>query len=345
MARFNFTPDDVARTRFMQAPAPVTETVLAMAELRGFPGAWGRRHRPGRWIREARAAFPATARPLLDLFTPCAIWPDFLDVFASDLEEGLEEVRATPPAVLRWELNYAWQKRADKPPTWVRNLADGDRESVELMVRAVHDLYQAVVAPRWDNAQAAFHADVASRISVLGAGGPEAMFGTLHPRLRWDGDGLERTGFDGEYSLNGHGMILMPSAFWAGDPVFSLNDGTSPSVLMYAAQPNGPLAGDGFAADPAAADSLAALVGPTRAAVLRALGKPRGTADLATTVGVSPATASEHAKVLRDASLIETRREGRTVRHSLTALGRTIVGQLPPASNGRGAESAALRSG
>ena len=62
--------------------------------------------------------------------------------------------------------------------------------------------------------------------------------------------------------------------------------------------------------------------------MLRALAEPRGTAELADTVGISQASASEHAKVLRDANLIETRREGRSVRHSLTPLGRTMLGQL-----------------
>ena len=54
--------------------------------------------------------------------------------------------------------------------------------------------------------------------------------------------------------------------------------------------------------------------------------------DLAAAVGISPASASEHTKVLREAYLIETRREGRSVRHSLTLLGRTILGQLWPAA-------------
>jgi hypothetical protein len=61
----------------------------------------------------------------------------------------------------------------------------------------------------------------------------------------------------------------------------------------------------------AAGDGLAVLLGPTRAVVLRALAAPRGTVELAGVVGVSLASASEHAKVLRDANLIETSREGR----------------------------------
>jgi hypothetical protein len=325
LARFNFTADDVARIRFSPAAAPVVETLLIMAELRGQAG--GSR-RVDRWLREARAAFPATARPLLDLLRPCLPWPDFLDSFAPDLKEGLEEVRGTPRATLRSQLSDDWQHRAGRPPTWVRNLAEGDRESVELVVRALHDLHRAVVEPRWDGAQIAFHAEVARRIPVLAARGHEELFGSLHPRLRWRQNGLDRSGFDGDYDLHGLGMVLMPSPFWTGDPLFSISDdGLRPHVLIYAAQPRG--FHDGPGVDPADADGLAALLGPTRAAVLRALSAPLGTAELAGVVGISPASASEHAKVLRDARLIETSRAGRSARHSLTPLGRTMLGQLP----------------
>lgn len=331
MTRYNFTPGDVARTRISPESAPVAETVLAMGELRCR--AAGHRHGPAsRWMFEARQAFPATARPLVDLLRPHSPWPDFLDVLTPDLKEGLEEVRATPRATLRTQLNDVWRHRLSPPPTWVRNLADGDRESVDLVVRALRDLHRAVVAPRWDNALVAFHSDVAQRIQVLAAGGPQMLFDTLHPELRWRDDGLTLGCFDGEHDLQGQGVILMPSAFWTGPPVVSLSCGQRPNVLIYAARSNGQLAQQSLVtdqADPAWSDSLAALIGPTRATVLRALGEPRGTADLAALVGISPATASEHAKVLRDAYLIDTRREGRAVRHSLTALGRTMLGRLP----------------
>ena len=49
--------------------------------------------------------------------------------------------------------------------------------------------------------------------------------------------------------------------------------------------------------------------------------------------GISPASASEHAKVLRESFLIDTRREGRAVRHSLTGLGHSLLGQLPAAGD------------
>src|ERR1700730_9676507 len=102
--------------------------MLTMAELRGLAAVPGHR-RADRWLREAQAAVPGTARPLLDLLRPCMPWADFLDPFAPDLKEGLEEVRATPRSVLRSQLRHDWRDRAGTPPTWIRNLADGDRES------------------------------------------------------------------------------------------------------------------------------------------------------------------------------------------------------------------------
>ncbi len=341
MARVNFTPDDVARTRFAVAPAPLVETVLAMVGLRraafargrgarSARGARGARVRTSSWLREARREFPATARPLLDLLGPRPPWPDFFDSSAPDIEQALEEVRATPRAVLRADLSYAWGDRPGRPQTWVRNLAEGDREAVDLVVGALRDLHAAVVAPRWEGVRVAFHADVARRIPVLAAGGHEELFGTLHPRLRWRDDGLDRAGSDTVCDLRGDGLVLIPSAFWTGEPLFSVFGGERRSSLLYAAaHANGHTSAcDGLMADPAAGDGLAALLGPTRAAVLRALAAPRGTVELAGVVGISPASASEHAKVLREVHLIETRREGRAVRHSLTALGRTILGQL-----------------
>jgi DNA-binding transcriptional ArsR family regulator len=328
LVRVNFTPGDVARIRFTLTPAPMLETTEALIELRrAAASGWRHRSRAAPWLREARRAFPVTARPLLGLIGPHGPWPGVFDRFTPDLLEALEELRAISRASLRAGL-VGCPEHAARPPLWVRNLADGDREQLELVIRALRDLHDAVVAPRRGTAAAASRADLARRIPVLVTGGHEALLGTLDPRLRWRDEGLERTGIDFETSLDGRGLLLRPSAFWTGEPIFSFDpEGHRPTVLIYAAQPNGRSASDnGTASDLDGHDSLAALLGPTRAAVLRALREPRGTAELAATVRISPASASEHAKILRDASLIETRRAGRGVRHSLTALGTAMAG-------------------
>ena len=216
----------------------------------------------------------------------------------------------------------------------MRNLADGDTEALDIVVRALRDFYAAVVAPRWESVISSFHGDVARRMPVLAAGGYQTLFGTLHQQLRWQDNGLERQGVDLEHDLGGTGILMMPSAFWTGPPVFVLDGERIPNVLVYAAQPDGRAGGPDHASPSGEAgnDSLAILIGSTRAAVLRALAEPCGTADLAATTGISAASASEHAKALRDADLVQTRREGRSVRHSLTPLGRTMLGQLQSAA-------------
>jgi DNA-binding transcriptional ArsR family regulator len=320
VTRVNFTADDLARTRFAAAPAPLMETALAWLELRR-PGLARGRARVGPWPREARWVIPAAARPLLDLLGPHPPWPTLFDSPAPDLEEAFDWVRSTPRSCLRRELAETWDGPG-RPPSWLRSLADGDLEALELVIRAMRAVHDAVVAPRWDYVAGSFHADVARRMPVLAGGGHQALFGTLDDRLRWRDDGLDRQGLNSVFELGGTGLLLMPSAFWTGPPVFAIGDGVHlENAMIYAAASDGQPARGGN-------DRLAALLGPTRAAVLRALTEPQGTTGLAGAVGISQGSASEHARVLRDANLIETRREGRSVRHSLTPLGRALLGQL-----------------
>ena len=67
------------------------------------------------------------------------------------------------------------------------------------------------------------------------------------------------------------------------------------------------------------------LLGRTRAAILRALTEPRTTTGLARTLEVSGASASEHARTLRRAGLITTRRTGKAVTHLITPLGLRLL--------------------
>ncbi|MEV8364630.1 helix-turn-helix domain-containing protein [Streptomyces niveus] len=80
---------------------------------------------------------------------------------------------------------------------------------------------------------------------------------------------------------------------------------------------------------PAAAggEALAALLGSTRARVLvHVAADPTATAtDLVHRLGVSAATVSQHASVLRRSGLITTRRTGGSVRHAVTSLGHAVL--------------------
>lgn len=77
--------------------------------------------------------------------------------------------------------------------------------------------------------------------------------------------------------------------------------------------------------DAPAPRSLAALLGRTRAAALRTIDSGCTTSGLARRLGVSPASASEHATVLREAGLIISRRDRNAVYHTLTPLGHDLL--------------------
>lgn len=314
-----FTPDDWPRVRLAAAPAPLVEVALGVAELRRRPGGLG----TSRWAARARQAFPATARPLLDLVSMSRPWPTFLDPVLPDLNDALDVVAATPRSRLRTELAVSW-RRAGRPPTWVKALADGDREARRTLVQALRDFYLACVAPHWPQIVTSFRGDVAERMTVLSRGGLDALLGTLHRDLAWRDGALERVrssvGQPGEFWLDGHGMQILPSPLWTGPPLFAVSpEASGGSAVIYACRKRA--AGDGLCQP----EVLAALIGRTRAAVLEALRSPRSTAELAAQVGISAPSASEHATVLRDADLIQTTRDGRGVRHSLTSLGRTLL--------------------
>ena len=169
--------------------------------------------------------------------------------------------------------------------------------------------------------------DMAERIPVLAAGGLAEVFNTLTRICPASQRSLERAdrcltkvGIAGEFWLGGDGLQLVPSALWSGPPLFCIGPRESGgNALVYAAHPR---------TTHNSADGprhLAELLGSTRAAVLQALCDPCGTGELAARLGISAASASEHATALRNADLIQTARHGRGVRHCLTPLGQSLL--------------------
>ena len=322
MARVLASAQDLARMRFAAAPAPLMETGLAIADLQRRP----RNARP-RWA----AAFPDTARPLLDLIPAKGFGPQFLDPMAVDLDEAVAMVLATPRRFLRADLKQSWTNRPGTPvpPLWVRTLADGDRESLDLVVRGLRDFYLACVAPQWTQVRATFRRDVDSRLPVLATEGFTGLFATLHPRMRFQDGAFVKPGPLRVMELNGDGLQLMPSAFWRGLPAFAIRPAVrGGNALIYPANPVTPGAvtdREPVATRSATAERLAGLLGRTRAAALHALRQPRTTTDLAGQLAISLASASEHTRTLREANLVRTTRHGRSVRHSLTPLGHQLL--------------------
>lgn len=125
-------------------------------------------------------------------------------------------------------------------------------------------------------------------------------------------------GGDVDVELAGRGLRLIPTYFWRR-PAYT-DEGVDTPVLVYPIARPRP---HEWAA--AEAVALEKLLGRNRARVLRAAVSGGGTGELARALGISAASASEHLAVLRDAGFVVSRREGKSVRHQLTALGAAAL--------------------
>lgn len=150
--------------------------------------------------------------------------------------------------------------------------------------------------------------------------------------LRWRAPVLECDyPVERDVRLRGRGLLLQPSFFCRRTAV-TLHDPELAPVLVYpaAAELSSAQAG-GEAARPAEERrrhrqlTLGKLVGHTRSVVLQAIGDGATTSELARRAGVSLASASQHAGVMREAGLVTTLRRGNAVLHTVTPLGAALL--------------------
>lgn len=193
----------------------------------------------------------------------------------------------------------------------------------KLVVDALRAYHQGLLAEDWPRIRAFLEADIARRAILLATHGVDHVLATLHDKVRWNPPVLTIDPCRPKrFHLGGRGLLLVPSVFCSHSVAWILNERQQPT-LVY---PAGDLhqfwiPGPGSSAP----DGLEALIGRARAATLRAIGSGCGTGELANRLGVSPATASEHAAVLRRGSLVATQREGQAVRHTLTRWGADFL--------------------
>jgi DNA-binding transcriptional ArsR family regulator len=205
----------------------------------------------------------------------------------------------------------------------MRDLADGRSGAIGTLATAIGAYEQMALAPHWPVIAAAVEADRARRAMAVLDGGCEGLLASLRPAMRWNSPVLEADfPFDQELHLDGRGLLLVPSYFCWEVPI-TLVDPGRPPVLVYPIDHPGGMLG----AAAAGAGALAALIGRTRASVLASIGAGCTTTELSRRTGVSAASASQHATVLRAAGLVDTRRDRNAVLHSLTPSGTALLAQ------------------
>ena len=321
MLRLRFGVEDLARTRFV-APTPYCELAVSAQVLQQPTSQFRRLWRAG------RARFPTPARRLLELVPANGSVPTFLAPEACGcLDEAIDVVRATPTALIGAEL-VDLPLRSELAP-WIRDLTRGRADALEELGRVMRTYYDHVMAPLWPTIERVVAVELRGRAWQLATEGAESTLNTLHPRISWRDGVLEvRAPGDADIDLAGRGLRLMPSVW------------TRPGVAIGWKQPTlvYPLRSSSWALQDTGGDfhdGLAAVLGTTRARVLRTLVSERTTTELARTLSISSASASNHAAALRRAGLVTTRRDGKSVRHVLTELGDAVVSATPDGARQR----------
>src|ERR1700761_1666461 len=318
MLHLPFTAEDVARTRFAPAPGPMLELTAAVAMLQGRDPLFGP------WRRRTARVLPRAAHPLFELVPKTLRGPLFLDPVSLGFEDGLDLVLSTPVTAARDELHKVMTDRARITP-WVRALEDHDHQTWRELRDALVSGYQVLLAAHWPQIRACYQAELELKGRQWASAGVGGVLTAIHPGTRWDGSVLHIP-IESRLRINlrGRGVTLMPSVFWRGRAMFTRHpDGSL--VIVYPAATPLPLAATSGNGDGSGRSSVVALLGSNRAGVLAAATSASTTTQLARAAGISLASASEHATILRNAGLISSRREGRRVAHSVTWLGQQLL--------------------
>ncbi|GAA4105114.1 winged helix-turn-helix domain-containing protein [Actinomadura miaoliensis] len=324
MLRVHFTADDLQRVQLAPGPDALWEILLSLCRLRRPQG----EAVFGQWKRQVTSQLPASIGMLTALAPPSGYAADFLTPTTSTgtLRDGLAAVRATPRARLRTDLTELATRHPHRSiPSWGRSLADGRPQVVQQVTASLADYFAHCLAPYWPRVRAQVDRDRHRRRQQLDEGGWPRVLSTIHPTARWSYPVLELDyPADHDIALDGRGLVLQPSFFCWGPPV-TLLDPALPPVLAYPVTPAfGWAATD--AEDGSRSRALTALLGDTRANVLKAIADGAcSTTQLAGRVQAPPPTVSRQAAVLRDAGLIRTQRAGKRVEHSITPLGTALL--------------------
>lgn len=305
---------DVARVRF--GISPVFETVKAMHAV-AAPGDCAV-HLP--WIRRFAPLMPDDAdvrllrRVMSGRAIPISLVPP-PDTRLPDLGHELHRVRTADPDRVRDSLDAIFGRRR-----WLAEFRDDPPAVLARLAGAIERCFRATIEPHWPRMRAVMEADIDYRARLLAEGGVERVVRGLHREVRWSAAGEVVVWPDGPgkgrdvIEMSGAGLVLCPSVFCWPHATAALRPAGTPT-LRYPARGIGTL-WELPVQRPAAA--MAELLGTTRAGILAALGEPSDTPTLARRLRVTPGAVSQHLRVLRDAGLVVTQRDGRGALHLRT---------------------------
>ena len=284
-----------------------------------MPWLSGHRHDPLLTGPGTAAARDLTAGPPSHL--PGFLAPTPLSPLTA-LDDELDEVRRTPSDVVRRDLAAVF---GDDLPASLAPMRRAPRREMETIVADLRRYWQRTLAPTWPKIRALLESDIHYRARSLTERGPAAMFADIHPDLAFDqASGTLRITnrqavlLDPHRSLEGRGLVLVPSAF-AWPRLYVKTSAPWVPVIRY------PVRGIGTLWEPRTdiAD-LAPALGATRAMLLSLLETPASTLELAHRTGLAPGGVSAQLHKLTRAGLVAPHRTGRIVLYARTARGEAL---------------------
>jgi DNA-binding transcriptional ArsR family regulator len=319
--RIHFSAEDVARTHLAARAHPLWEIVGSLHRLQTRDGyasyeTWHRRVR--RDVQQPGLAEALRSR-LLPIVPLRGYFPDFLTPgLVVDLDEGIDQVLGTDPVRIGREIRMLGSAAGAAP--WLTDLAAGRPAALAELGSALRSYFHAAVAPYWTEISSTVASDRALRGAKVMDHGAGRLLEDLSPVASWEPPVLCIRGYprSGEIRLGGRGLTLVPSYFCWRSPIMLANPELPPTLLYPARRHRDE-------PQPSRGRKLAPLIGSTRSAVLRATAHGATTCEIARRVGISPATASHHTTVLREAGLIDSQRHGNLVLHRLSHLGAALI--------------------
>ncbi|GAB3810403.1 ArsR/SmtB family transcription factor [Kribbella italica] len=312
---------ELSRVRIGVAPAPMASLISLVVDTLGGP----RQGIAPDWIRTIRRALPPdAAQAVIPMFNrtgallPACLTP--LGIDGSPVQEQLDRIANVTPDELGEDVELM---TPGEPPMPWRGALRRPRQWLGLYVRLLTAAWTAY-APIWQESSG-IRARETDRIGAATVtGGLDVLLSNLSTRARYG----EQTLYLSDQHpyrvvLKDRPVVLVPLVSGTSASVFNLDE--PDRVWLGYPVPGLDRLGE---APPPAADSLALLIGPLRAAILRALVRPVSMGRLARQLNAGPSTATYHCTQLAAAGLVVRHRAGREVRIQRTPRGDALVDLL-----------------
>lgn len=326
MISLHLQKDDLKNIRFGYSPLTELATsfkVYAAGERQAMNRAWldeATRTLHGIDLTYMRAML-GTPHYIADFVTPTPESP------VRDFETALDEVRRTPPEIVRESAAMMIETHGDSETR--RHFMVYPTDALDCLAQEMAMYWRAALAQHWERIRTVLDNDILFHARRQALEGVEAMFGGLAESVRYQYGALHilksslGKEVGQEHTLDGAGIQCVPAVFMSGHHgvMWMVAPHWRP-LIMYGARG----AGLWYTRDqPEPEQALRAAFGDARAGLLAALQTPGHTTELAQRLSVTSGAVSQQLSKLAEAGLVDSHRSGYRVYYRLSERGEQLM--------------------